>query len=344
MQNTTADIAKLDTLIKESSNILLICHTGADPDALSSLIALKSILKEHYAKEKVMAVGERIPAALSFIPGYKEVINGSISKLISEQGFDLIVCVDFSQIHMASKEMPEEIAQQIAKSGIPLVIIDHHPKEQMNISPDLYINLDPTSTATNLSIIFHDGLGFPITQTVADHLLIGILADTNRFKYRYGAPSQSIVVGVTAKLLEHSSLSIEEISTLMERVELKMLQVATVFLRNIKFLTPEIAYTTVSVDELDQNDFEQRKLGDAATYVTNNFISTVNAAKRGIVIYPHLLEENTYTVRFRSCDPEFPVNEWAKTLGGGGHPQSAAVRIKALSVQDALEKVLAVIK
>lgn len=343
MQNATEMITKLDALIKESTNILITCHTGADPDALSSLIALRSILTTHYKKDKVFAVAERIPASLSFIPGYTEIVNGSILEALKKNGIELIICLDFSQLHLASKLDSAEIEEYIKKAGIPLVIIDHHPEAYQNIDSDVYLNVDPTSTAANLHSIFHNNLHLPILPKVADLLLYGIIADTNRFKYKYGAPSQATILHFAADLLDKSTLSIEEIATSMDRLDLEMLQIAATFTRNTKLLNKTFAYTTISVDDLDRDGLNTKKLGDAGNYMANTLISMIDTAQHGVVIYPHLLEENTYTVRFRSCNPLFPVDKYAKALGGGGHPQSSAARVKAINIEEALKIVLSVV-
>lgn len=345
MDNATENIAKLNSLIKQSTTILVVCHTGADPDALSSLIALKTILMGHYGKKNVLAVAERIPASLSFIPGYKEVTNGSIVEALEKNPVDLLICLDFSQMHLASKTDGELIQEYITKSGIPMVIIDHHPESYKNLDADLYLNLDPTSTGSNLHLIFHKGLQFPILPKVADLLLFGIIADTNRFKYKYGAPSQATILHITSEILDHSQLSIEEISNRLERLDSKTLRLIHSIIKNIKFLDETFAYTSISVEEIEQENLEKTKLGDAALYVANSVISMVDTAMRGVVVYPHLLEENTYTARFRSCSPDFPVDIFAKKLlTGGGHPQAAAGRVKATSIEDAVEQVLKVVR
>lgn len=323
---------------------MIICHTGADPDALSSLAAMKFILYTHYQKKEVLAVGERIPVALSFIPGYSEVTNGSILETLQKNSVDLLICLDFGQLHLSSKLDAGEIKKYLQKAGIPVAIIDHHPAEHKDIEADVYINIDPTSTATNLHLIFHKELGLPIIPKVADSLMYGIIADTNRFKFAYGQHSQAPLLSISAELLAHSTVSIEHIANSMERIELATLKVISVFMKNTELHNKEFAYTLLSNDDLAAYDLDSKKLGDAALYISNLVISLVETATSGVVIYPHLLEDNVYTARFRASSADTPVDQYAKLLGGGGHPQSAAARIKANSAQEALAQVLAVIE
>jgi len=340
MDNATQLVQKLDTLIKQSNSILVACHTGADPDALSSILALKAIFEVNYVKNPVTAIGERIPKSLSFIPGYSDAVNGSLLEVLEKDAPDLVVFADFSQPHMASKFDADAIQETIKKARIPMVIIDHHPETYKNEQAELYINLDPTSTATNIYLIFHEILGLPLAPRIADLLLYGIIADTNRFKFKYGAASQAGVLKVASSLLEKSTVSIEDIANELDRLDLGMLKIVSVFVDNIRFFQETFAYTTITEDQLAERNLDSTKLGDAAQYVANLVISSVDTAKQGAVIYPHMLEENTYTVRFRASSEHYPVNRYASALGGGGHPQSAAARVKAGSIEEAVEKVL----
>jgi len=343
MENATQLIEKLDSLIKGSSSILLVCHTGADPDALASLIAMQKILSLHYKKEVVTALGERIPKSLSFIPGYSSVVNGSILEFLEKRTPDLFICLDFSQLHMSSKFDAKKIEDFIKKAGIPFVVIDHHPETYKNLDADIYLNLDPTSTSTNLHVIFHEHLGFSILPEIADSLLFGIIADTNRFKYKYGVKSENRILRIAAELSTYSTVSIEEISNALGRMDLGMLKISSAFIENIKFVSDTFAYTSLSEEDIAAKNLDTAKLGGAGQYVANDIISMINTAQRGFIVYPLFVEENTYTVRFRSCNEKFPVNEFAKALGGGGHAQSAAARVKAKNIEEAVEKVLGVL-
>lgn len=340
MENATETVKKLDSLLKQSSNILIVCHTGADPDALSSLVAAKTILVEQYGKSNTLAVGERIPASLAFIPNSKSVTNGSIMDVLIKNPIDLVVCLDFSQWHLISKFDEEKIHEYLNKAGIPIAIVDHHPENHKNIESDVYVNLDPTSTAMNLYLIFHQHLQYQLLPKVTDCLLYGIVADTNRFKYGYGDSSTTKVLRAAADIIDNSELTIEQVANSMERFDNKTLHVIATFMKNIKLHTSDFAYTTLSEEDIAADNLDSTKLGDAALYVSNTIISMVDTAQRGVVIYPHLLEENTYTARFRSSSPDFPIDKFAKELGGGGHPQSGAARIKAQNIQEAAEKVL----
>lgn len=339
MNNATEMVQTLDSLIKRSFTIALVAHSSPDPDALSSLIAAKEVIEKNYDKDDVTAYAESIPQTLSFIPGKNTVVNGSLLDALKTKSIDLIICLDFNQWHMVSKLQAEAIKQEVAKQGIPVVVIDHHEEEGKNIDADCFIRVDPTSTAANLFTIFHENLSFPLTDIEAQHLLIGIVGDTNRFKYRYGV-SQSEILRKASIIQAASSLSIEEISNQMERYDATMLEIVAVLLKNIKTVSDTLAYTYLSESQFDEFQLTRSKIGDATLFVSSNIITNVGTSKRGFLVYPHFQEENTYTVRFRSNNNSFPVNDWAAKLGGGGHIQSAAARVHANSIEDAISIVL----
>jgi phosphoesterase RecJ-like protein len=341
MNNATEMINTLNDLIKRSFTIVLVGHSSPDADALSSLIAAKEVISKNYEKDDVTAYAENIPQALSYIPGKKDVVNGSILDVLKNKSVDLIVCLDFNQWHMLSKFQAEAVKQEVLKQGIPIVVIDHHEEEGKNIDADCYLRLDPTSTAANLFSIFHENLEFELTDNEAQHLLIGIVGDTNRFKYRYGV-SQSEILRKASIIQAASSMSVEDISIQMERYEPDMLAVVSVLLNNIKVVSETLTYTYLSEAQFDEYQLSRSKLGDATLFISSNIIANVGNAKRGFIVYPYFQEENTYTVRFRSNDNSFPVNVWASQLGGGGHIQSAATRLHANSVEEAISIVLSV--
>lgn len=344
MNNATKLAQDFEKLLSQSTTVLLTCHTGADIDALSSVIATKKLLEQNYPNLDITAVSERIPASLSFIPSYKEVKNGSILQTLEKQQFDLVIVLDFSQWHLASKTDATAIQELVTKAGIPFVVIDHHPEEYKNLESDIYINLDSTSTCTSLFILFSQLLQKPILPEVAQVLLYGIVADTNRFKYKYNAASQATIFRIVADLLEKSPESIEDIARQMDRFDSEVLKIVSLFINNITLFNKTFAYTTITEQELLETGVNTKKLSDAALFLANEVIATVDTASHGVVVYPHLQEKNTYTARFRSTSPDFPVQHIAAKLGGGGHPQSAAARLNVPTVEDAVKKILALVE
>lgn len=340
--NNTNIAKKIDQLIKNSNNILIVGHTSPDPDALSSVIALQEIIINHYQK-KVQAICEKTPDKLNFIPGYSDVIHNSLLNQIKTGGHDLVIFVDFNQWHMTSRQDNELIKEEFVMQQIPTIIIDHHPKSGATIQPDLYFIEDTTSAAANIHVIFHEILGLEILPKVAEHLLIGVLSDTNRFKYRYSAKTEATILERSAELIKHSPRGIEQISIDLGRIQSNSLDTIAVFMMNIKIVDENTAYTTLSEEDMDKFDLDSRSLGDASLYIASNVLNYVDSVKRGFMIYPRLVEDGTFTVRFRSNAPEYPVNQWAEELGGGGHPQSAAALIKANSIEDAEDKILEVV-
>jgi phosphoesterase RecJ-like protein len=344
MNNATENVKKLDALIKKSFSIALVAHSSPDPDAISSLVALSRILKANYPHCEVFCTAESIPQSLSFMPGFSEVTNGQLLPILQTNAIDLVIMLDFNARHMVSKMQSEAIYQEAKKQGIAIAIIDHHEEKDVNIEYDCYVRLNPTSTAMNLYMAFHEILGLPLTAAIAAPLLYGIVADTNRFRNGYGT-NLAEVLAKTAKIVEAAETTIEEVSIQLERNSPEMLQVMSYFLQNIVTIPEQsAAYTFLTENDFDAHELSKPKLGEAATYVVNNIITHVGDSVRGFLIYPHFQESGKYTVRFRSDYAEKPVIQWAQKLGGGGHAQSAAARIHATSIEEALEIVLSVIK
>ncbi len=334
---TNNDISRLDTEIKNSTSILVVGHINPDPDALASLSFMFSHLKEFYKKPKVTVAAEKISTARNYVPGFNNITHGALNFIIEQAAPDLVIFVDFSQKHMISRENATEVMEYIQKGGIPLVVIDHHPNDLMDVEPDIYINLAPTSTCTNLYEIFGRQLKNEITATQADALLYGIVADTEMFRFSYGEDSQKPLLEMSGELLDIANTDLESISNQMKRSPVVTWHLIAQLLKNLRLLTPDVALTTLEEFEIDEIGSENNAVSEAATYVANNVVSLVENAKIGVLIYPAGAAENTFTVRFRSSDENYPVNGFASDLGGGGHKQSASARVTATSLDEAIE-------
>ncbi len=75
-------------LIRQSQNVLILTHRDPDGDALGSTLALRLVLQRLNKNVDALLVGQ-VPASLSFLPGYAEVKDKTISP-----SNDLIITID----------------------------------------------------------------------------------------------------------------------------------------------------------------------------------------------------------------------------------------------------------
>jgi|GEM_PF-2192953 len=339
IQKETID---LDAIIKKSFRITIMCHSSADPDAMGSLLAMREILFEHYHKNFVNTVAENVSSSLHFLPGFEQVNTQSIVKSLIDSPPDLVILLDFNMWHMTSPVASAQIRAIIEKEKIPIVVIDHHPPEIMNIESKLYINREDNSTSQTLYRIFIDELKVELTPSIAANMLAGILGDTGGFKYDHPALSYSFQIG--AELLKKSPLSIEYLSKTMNTIPDSSLSALQTIVKNAKSLENGIYYSQLIDTDIINNNLYRPDISSAAKFFLSNIMLNFENLRFGFIVYPRPGEEHKYTVMFRSADETQSVKRIAEDLGGGGHDKASASKIDAESSEDALVQIMNAIR
>ena len=136
-------------LIRDSSDVLLICHVSPDGDAIGSLLGLGLALRD-LGKAVTLACESPVPAKFSFLTGYTSIVD-----TLDAYGFDLVIGLDSSD---PSRLGSVYDADQL--SGVPLINIDHHITNLR--FGDINI-VDPRAASTaELVLTCLDYLGVPI--------------------------------------------------------------------------------------------------------------------------------------------------------------------------------------
>ena len=176
--------------IKKFDTIVIARHVGPDPDALGSTLGLKDSIQATFPKKKVYAVG--LGAAkfryLGNVDKFDEnFYNNSLLIVLDTPDIKRVDGVDISKFKYKIK-------------------IDHHPFIEKFC--DIEIVDDTASSASQLvmELIFNTPL--KMTKEAAKRLYIGLVADTERFLYKYTTPKTFRIV---AKLIEKTGIDITEL-------------------------------------------------------------------------------------------------------------------------------------
>ena len=157
--------------IKEYNIIVIARHIGADPDALGSQFALKSIILNLFPDKKVYAVGN---------PASRFKFFGSQDK-IDDINTNKALCIvldtpDIKRIDGANINNFEYVIK-----------IDHHP------IIDKYANIevidDNACSSSQLILEFANANKIKIDKESAEKLFLGIVGDTDRFLHDYTSPT-----------------------------------------------------------------------------------------------------------------------------------------------------------
>lgn len=182
-QITKIDVERLHKMVMESSIITIVSHSHPDGDAIGSMIAITSFIRQ-FDKNVEMIVPDEIGANLFFMlndfhpTNFEAKKESSISRIASS---DLIICLDFNAFKRAGG-LEEHLRESKAKK----VLIDHHIGPD-SASFDLVFSECAISSASEYLFwilmempgVENDVHKLPLEALKS--LMVGMTTDTNNF-------------------------------------------------------------------------------------------------------------------------------------------------------------------
>ena len=309
-----------NAMTKNGENIVIATHYGPDGDAVGSSFALASALAILGFKPKIIM--DNYSNKFNAVRGKEFIYTAQDAASLPCDVFISLDCGDFSRI-AAPKELFE-------KASIT-VNIDHHISNN-NFAKFNYVDVEAASTC---EIVFGlINMFVPVDKYIAEAIYMGIVTDTGSFRF---SATTSKTLRVVAMLMD-MNINFTEIQQRVVYNKTKTeIAIFTKALQNLQYTESGIAYTTLSLQEMDDAKADFSDLDGIAEHLLN-----IN----GIKISAFFTErENSRTkVSFRSHTVD--VNAVATSFGGGGHKFAAAATFDAhfsegiAQVLDALEKVI----
>ena len=297
---------KINQLIAESKNILIVSHRAPDGDAVSSALALKFALKKQGIKS-VIFIDSYSAKEYKFLPDYK-----SIESQLNNYDFDLVFALDYGNWRRLS--IDKLIEQKNPKS----VTFDHH----LDAGKDHIGEVKILSKASSTAELIYDYLkksGWGINKNIATCILAGIISDTEGFLH--SSVSQESLLAV-AELLDYKPNMRRTINKFFNRnncLEKDSLSLAKAISQIKKHSELELVYLVISNTDLkawDKFDF-------------NIIISTMGSIAdcRWILLLVEY-EKGKTKASLRSNEyRNIDVSEIAKLFGGGGHKVASAFQM-----------------
>ena len=169
-----AEITKtLDSL--NPKLVVLLCHHNADPDAVCSAFAFKSLLKQvnpHFEIEIGAAHGiSRLSKHLL------QHISIDVKDSPSVQNADAIVMLDTNTIQQL-----DTFAETVKNGKAPIIVIDHHAvhPDTLNLAK-LCISNEESSSTCEIVYNFYKQSNMKVGENEAKALFLGIAFDTRHF-------------------------------------------------------------------------------------------------------------------------------------------------------------------
>ena len=298
--------------IKEYDEIVIARHIGPDPDAISSEIALRDIIKFNFPNKKVYAVGNEVSRFRYF---------GNLDKISSSElsNETLMIILDVPKFDRVDYMKKEGFAYTIK--------IDHHPCDEKVC--DLELVDDSAASTTQLITEFVYETKLKMNKNIAENLFSGIVSDSDRFLLSYTTPKTLMLV---SKLLDDYKFELMPLynnlyerplderkfeSYIINNIDITENGFGSIVLDNKVFKLFNVDSATASNMVNDFNFIKELKVWAFASWDERNNIFKVNIRSRGTVI-----------------------NEVAEKFNGGGHKFASGARLETLEEVKELFKAL----
>ncbi|MHA2071759.1 MAG: DHH family phosphoesterase, partial [Candidatus Thorarchaeota archaeon] len=165
----------LRSLLAESSNPLILGHQNADPDAVCSMIAIRDLYLAIRPDGKATLVCDDVSRLANQVLSHFS-IDITFSDF-SKDTHDLVILLDTNSAFQLGPRV-----RPLLTDPARTVAIDHHEvnPELSSIAKHQIVDSNASSTC-ELVIGLYDDLNVPLSSTMANLLLTGMLFDTRRF-------------------------------------------------------------------------------------------------------------------------------------------------------------------
>ena len=312
MPDTARSIAEW---IQRQANLLVCTHVRPDGDAYGSLIGCITALNE-----AGITCSGFISSALP--RRYAQLLSTPENLFIANPlpaGYTSLMCLDTATSDRA--DTPGGFDP--AGAEIPVANVDHHPDNGRYGDVNL---IDPSKAATAALLLdVLDALDCSISPPVATSLLTGLVMDCGGFRFRN---TDEEALRIAARLVEAGG----DLHRVMDRMffqePLGVSRLKADLLQNARFTCDgKVAYAVMDSKRRD-------KYG--VRYDETEGVIDVLRSIEGVLI-ACLIQPQGKTVRLslRAREPDYPVDEIARTLGGGGHRLAAGAELKNTTVREA---------
>jgi len=327
---TRPDIKKLKAFFSKKRKIVIVTHWSPDGDAMGSSLGLYAFLKKLGHTVNVITPNA-YPSFLYWLPGNKSVLVFQEKTLMAKKTVakaDFIFCLDFNSLKRIDK-----LGDEVAKSKAEKMIIDHHLQPD-DFADYLYHDVKACSTA-ELIYQFIIDLGFKklLNKDIANCLYTGIMTDTGSFRF---PSTTSKTHRIVAELIDAGANNSDVYNHVFDDNTADRIKLLGYCLAEKLNVFQEYRTAMISLSEDEQNQFNYQK-GDTEGVV--NYALSI----RGIRFAAFFAErDGIIKTSFRSKG-SFDVNKFARTnFEGGGHA-NAAGGMSNLSLDQAIDKFVALL-
>ena len=316
----TADIQKLDALLKSGTTVTVTAHTHPDGDALGSVSALVSYLRERRGKDAVAVLPDAPAATVRFIVPesvpllcHDKAPEACLARIAAS---DLVIMLDGNGFSRT-----EGLQEAFEASPAPKALIDHHVGPDKDRFDVVFSTPDVSSASELLYYVLLEmpdigGDARRLPAAAARALLTGMTTDTNNFANSVYPGTFRMAADLIAAGVDREAV----LSDLYNRYRENRVRVMG-FLQNERMrITPEgLAYIIATRDVLDSFHVEE---GETEGLV--NIPLSIDKVKMSILLKE---EKDHFRVSIRT-KKGWSARECAvRHFHGGGHENASGGKL-----------------
>jgi len=309
---------KLNELIKEYDNFIIMGHKDPDLDSLGSSLGLCEIIESFNKSAYVFLDYKHLEEYNSNInqvfnkmdKKIKCVYKDSYNKI---KGKTLLIIVD---VHIKERLEYPQLCEEF-----DTIVLDHHLKNKNYINNTKFLYIDSNmSSMAELITYYSEYVNIDLDDVIASILLAGIEIDTNNFNLK----TTSNTYGAAATLMEMGADSILKQELLKSTKD--------DYIRRASYIKSSFLVNNNMAMCVINKIIDSKTLAEVAEEMLNfeDIKATFAIGK---------LDTETIGVSARSLG-DVDVSEYVKQLGGGGHSSNAAAQIKNKSIKEVKQNII----
>jgi phosphoesterase RecJ-like protein len=317
---------KVREIIEKYDDFVITTHLLPDGDAIGSTLSLAEYIRKK-GKKAVVINYSPTPDYLEFLDANKEIRCFKFDKdsnipLIEKA--KVIILVDTNEFSRT-----RTMESYLINSKAIKVCIDHHQDFNTKVF-DAYISepLYPATSQILYDFFFDDNPDF-INKFIATNLYAGIMTDTGSFRY---PRTDEITFSVASDLVRRGADPVSIFDVIYSSSPKTKILLLARFIDSFKFYYNDklvIGYVT-------QKDFNEFGLDVQDVEGFSSFVMTIQNVLVGIVLVelPDCIK-----VSLRSKG-DIPINELARSIGGGGHKNASGATVLNMNLKELNELII----
>lgn len=308
----TEKLLQIGEEIDKAEKIAIFTHRSPDGDAASSTAAMENLISSKYPNKTVdVFIVDDIPQgfkrALEDSKKFKYIRCRSDVELFQSRNYDLAIAVDTPERGMLDKGF------QVFKSAKRKVKIDHHSGGKD--FADINLVCGEASSASQVVLLLADSMKVPINKDLASDIYMGMVTDTQGFRYM---KKPADVLDDASRLAKTGFDTRKVYCSSMDYMSKAALQVYIDTLSRIK-LTEDGKISSVIIDEsLNRQDLGKTDFKNIIDRIIGEVMPNIEDVKIAAK-----LNLNGTQVSGSLRGNGVRVDKIAEGYGGGGHEFAA---------------------